>query len=156
MAKDFADFLDALNSEGVAYVVIGGMAVLSHLPTRTTRDIDVLIEPTLENARRAREAVRKWGSFEPRYGPEEFVSGDILSFGGLLRAEVHSRVPGVTWEQVWRNRVPGEILGVPTHFASLEDLIAMKEAAGRQEKDLPDLRRLRKLLDERRRQEGVS
>jgi hypothetical protein len=32
VTKDFADFLASLNSEGVAYVVIGGMAVLSHLP----------------------------------------------------------------------------------------------------------------------------
>jgi len=46
MTKDFADFLTALNSEGVAYVVIGGMAVLSYIPYRTTRDLDVLIEPT--------------------------------------------------------------------------------------------------------------
>ena len=63
MTRDFADFLTALNSEGVAYVVIGGMAVLSYIPYRTTRDLDVLIEPTPENAARARRAVGKWGGF---------------------------------------------------------------------------------------------
>lgn len=57
MTKDFAEFLAALNKNGVHYVVIGGMAVLSHIPYRTTRDIDVLIEPTLENATKARQAV---------------------------------------------------------------------------------------------------
>jgi hypothetical protein len=41
--------------------------------------------------------------------------------------------------------VSEEFLGVPTHFASLEDLIAMKEAAARPAKDVPDLKRLRKL-----------
>jgi len=90
MSKDFAEFLDALNRHGVHYVVIGGMAVLSHIPYRTTRDIDVLIEPTLENARRAHAAVRDWGGFEPDYPPEDFISGDILSFGGLIRVEIHS------------------------------------------------------------------
>jgi hypothetical protein len=30
MTKDFAEFLDALNRHGVRYVVIGGIAVLSH------------------------------------------------------------------------------------------------------------------------------
>jgi hypothetical protein len=128
-------------------VVIGGMAVLSQIPYRTTRDIDVLIEPTIENARKVREAVKRWGDFEPQYPPEDFIAGDILSFGGLLRVEVHSRVPGVTWEKVHRDRVQGEILGVPTSFAGLDDLISMKEAAGRPEKDLPDLKRLRKLRD---------
>jgi hypothetical protein len=149
MSRDFAEFLDALNRNGVAYVVIGGMAVLSHTPYRTTRDIDVLIEPTLENARRARAAVREWGGFEPEYSPEDFISGDILSFGGLLRVEIHSNVPGANWESVWRNRVAGELVGVPTCFAGIEDLLDMKRAAGRAEKDLPDIRRLERLKTRR-------
>jgi hypothetical protein len=156
MTRDFADFLDALNKEGAAYVVIGGMAVLSQIPYRTTRDIDVLIQPTIENARKVRDAVRRWGGFEPQYPPEDFISGDILSFGGLLRVEIHSRVPGVTWEKVHRGRVQGELLGVPTSFAGLDDLIAMKEAAGRPEKDIPDLKRLEKLRDHLRRRPDPS
>lgn len=150
MTRDFADFLAALNSEGASYVVIGGIAVLSQVPYRTTRDIDVLIEPTIENARRVRDAVRRWGGFEPEYAPEDFISGDILSFGGLLRVEVHAVVPGANWEGVWTRKVSGELLGVPTFFACLDDLIAMKEAAGRAEKDLPDLKRLRRLRDRQR------
>ena len=59
MTRDFADFLASLNSEGVAYVVIGGMAVLAHIPYRTTRDLDVLIEPTIENARKRRGMERR-------------------------------------------------------------------------------------------------
>lgn len=153
VTKGLAEFLAALNSAGASYVVIGGIAVLSHIPYRTTRDIDVLIEPTPENARKVRDAVRRWGGFEPDYSVEDFLSGDVLSFGELLRAEIHAAVPGVTWEGVWARRIPGDLLGVPTFFASLDDLIAMKEAAGRPEKDVPDLKRLRRLRErgERRR-----
>jgi hypothetical protein len=147
VTKDFADFLAALNSEGASYVVIGGMAVIALTPYRTTHDIDVLIEPTLENARRVRQAVKRWGGFEPEFTEAEFVAGDILSFGGLLRVEVHSNVPGAEWSRIWANRRAGELRGVPTSFASLDDLIAMKEAANRAEKDQPDLRRLRRLRD---------
>lgn len=147
VVKDFADFLAALNSEGAAYVVIGGMAVLRYIPYRTTRDLDVLIQPTIENARKVRAAVQAWGGFEPAYPAGDFISGDVLSFGGLLRVEVHSQVPGTSWERVRSNEVRGDFLGVPTTFAGLDDLIAMKEAAGRAEKDVPDVRRLRKLRD---------
>ncbi len=147
MIRDFADFLAALNSEGATYLVIGGMAVVAQIPYRTTRDLDVLIAPTLENARKVRRAVAAWGGFEPAFTAEDFVAGDILSFGGLLRVEVHSRVPGVEWAEVWRDRVPGELLGVPTQFASLDHLIAMKQAAGRPEKDLPDVERLERLRE---------
>lgn len=151
MSKDFADFLVALNNAGASYVVIGGMAVLSLVPYRTTRDLDVLIEPSLENARKVRAAVKAWGGFEPEYSAEDFISGDILSFGGLLRVEVHSRVPGGEWDAVWKRKVSGTLVGVAIHFASLDDLIAMKQAAGRPEKDLPDLERLRRLAEARRR-----
>lgn len=145
MTKDFADFLASLNSEGAAYVVIGGIAVLSYVPYRTTRDLDVLIEPTLQNAERVRRAVGRWLGGEPQFMADEFIAGDILSFGGLLRVEVHSRVPGATWQEVWDGRVPGEFAGVATHFAGLDELIAMKSAVAGAEKDLPDLLRLREL-----------
>ena len=149
MTQDFADFLAALNKEGAAYVVIGGMAVLALIPYRTTRDLDVLIEPTQKNAERVRQAVAQWGGFEPEFSVEDFLSGDILSFGGLLRVEVHSAVPGVAWEQVWANKVAGDLRGVPTNFAGLDELIAMKEATARSDKDRPDVARLRKLKEER-------
>ena len=149
MTQDFADFLAVLNKEGAAYVVIGGMAVLALIPYRTTRDLDILIEPTQKNAAKVREAVRRWGGFEPEFSAEDFLSGDILSFGGLLRVEVHSAVPGVTWEQVWANKVVGELRGVPTHFAGIDELIAMKEATGRSDKDKPDVARLLRLKKER-------
>jgi len=66
VTKDFADSLASLNREDVAYVAIGGMAVLSHVPYRTTRDLAVLIEPTLANAEKARRAVAAWGRTQLR------------------------------------------------------------------------------------------
>jgi len=96
MTRDFADFLAPLNSEGAAYVVIGGLAVVFHVPYRTTRDIDVLIEPTIENARRVRRAVQRWGGFEPEFSEDEFIAGDILFVrraaprrGPLARSQRH-------------------------------------------------------------------
>ena len=150
MTKDFADFLESLNREGVAYVVIGGIAVLAHIPYRTTRDLDVMIQPTLDNAEKVRRAVAAWGSFEPEYEPADFISGDILSFGGLLRVEIHSRVPGVDWESVWNGRVESELLGVRTSFAGVDELIRMKRATGNAEKDLPDVHRLEALRNRRK------
>lgn len=132
MVQDFADFLAALNSEGAAYVVIGGRAVVFHIPYRTPRDIDVLIKPTLQNAKKVQKALEQWGNFRCTWSAQELISGDIFSFGGLLRVEIHSRVPGVSWERVWKHRIPGFFAGVPTFFSSVEDLIAMKEATGRQ------------------------
>ena len=53
---------------------------------------------------------------------------------------------GVTFQEVWRERVEDRIGETPAAFASLEDLIRMKAAAGRP-KDLEDLRVLRRLKE---------
>jgi predicted nucleotidyltransferase len=52
----------------------------------------------------------------------------------------------VGFEEVWKNRVEDEIQGVKVYFASLDDLIKMKKAAGRP-KDVEDLKVLRKLKE---------
>ena len=53
-------------------------------------------------------------------------------------------VSGVTFDEVWDHRIAGQIGETPAWFASLDDLIRMKEAAGRP-KDMEDLRVLREL-----------
>ena len=67
----------------------------------------------------------------------------------ILETDIHPFVAGVTFEQVWRNRVRDKLGQTPTYFASLDDLIKMKEAAGRP-KDLEDLRVLLKLKQRRK------
>ena len=47
-----------LNDAGVRYVIVGGFALALHGAVRATKDVDVLIDPTLDNARRALEALR--------------------------------------------------------------------------------------------------
>ncbi len=46
---------------------------------------------------------------------------------------------GVTFDQVWKNRVSGSYGTEKVYYASLDDLITMKRAAGRP-KDLEDLK----------------
>ena len=52
-----------LNAAEVRYVIVGGFALALHGAIRATKDIDVLIEPTLDNARRALDALAglTWG-----------------------------------------------------------------------------------------------
>ncbi len=50
--KDWREFLELLNSNGVEYLVIGAFAVAFHGFPRYTADLDLLIRPTVENADR--------------------------------------------------------------------------------------------------------
>lgn len=42
-----------LHEAGVRYVIVGEFALALHGAVRATKDVDVLIEPTVDNARRA-------------------------------------------------------------------------------------------------------
>ena len=55
-------------------------------------------------------------------------------------------VKGITFDEVWKNKVAAKLGETPAYFASLDDLIKMKQAAGR-EKDKEDLRVLEKLKE---------
>ena len=62
----------------------------------------------------------------------------------ITEVDIHPFVKGVSFEQVWKNRVRAKIDKVTANFASLDDLVRMKKAAGRP-KDKEDLRILKKL-----------
>lgn len=48
--KDFLEFINLCNEKKVKYLVIGGFAVSVHGYPRYTKDIDIALEISLENA----------------------------------------------------------------------------------------------------------
>ena len=48
--RDFRDLLAALSGRKVRFMIVGGYAVTFHARPRFTKDLDVWIEPTVENA----------------------------------------------------------------------------------------------------------
>jgi len=60
--RDYEEFIAALNAHGVRYLVVGAHAVALHARPRATKDLDVLIDPTPANARKALNALRAFFS----------------------------------------------------------------------------------------------
>ncbi len=50
--SDFADLLHEFNAAGVEFVIVGGQAFGFHAQPRYTKDIDLLVNPEPDNARR--------------------------------------------------------------------------------------------------------
>ena len=48
--KDWREFLELLNSNGVDYLVVGAFAVAFHGYPRYTVDLDLMLRPTEQNA----------------------------------------------------------------------------------------------------------
>ena len=56
--EDLARICRALNDAGARYVLIGGFAIIARGGARTTKDIDLLIDPSPENVSRVKQALR--------------------------------------------------------------------------------------------------
>jgi hypothetical protein len=59
---DMLTILRALGREGVAYKLVGGMAMAVHGLARATEDIDLFVEPSDENIARLRRAL--WSLYD--------------------------------------------------------------------------------------------
>ena len=62
LPADFRDVLVCLTDAEVEFMVIGGYAVAHHGHVRATKDIDVLVRPTHENAARVMRALETFGA----------------------------------------------------------------------------------------------
>lgn len=65
---DWIEFLKLLNAHRVRFVIVGAHAVAAHGRPRLTADLDILVEPSLANARRltGANAAFGFGELEPR------------------------------------------------------------------------------------------
>jgi predicted nucleotidyltransferase len=143
---DIASLLRSLNAHSVRYVVIGATAFPVHGYARATLDLDVFIEPTPENAARARAALIEFGYDLTDVSTDDLLRSKVLIRQYLVEVDVHPYVAGVSFADVWSGRVEGRLGDVDVCFAGLDDLIRMKRAAARP-KDLEDLRVLEALRD---------
>lgn len=141
---DTESLLRSLNAHKVRYVVIGATAFPIHGYARATLDIDIFIDATNENAARTLAALRDTGYDVADVAVEDLQTKKLLIRQYILETDIHPFVAGVSFEEVWKNRVEDVIGETRTCFASLDDLIRMKQAAGRP-KDIEDLRVLLRL-----------
>jgi predicted nucleotidyltransferase len=153
---DIRGILAALVEDGVEFLLIGGVAVGYHGHVRATKDVDVVPAPDPANlARLARLLDRLGAEVE---GAEEFATDELpdpldpeaLALGGnwvlltrLGRLDVMQWIgDGPLWERLAPAAIEDELAELPVKIISYEDLVALKELAGRPE-DLVDLERLR-------------
>jgi predicted nucleotidyltransferase len=145
---DIASLLACFNARQVDYVVVGALAMPPHGYFRASRDIDLFIRPTVHNAERVLAALADAGHDVADLTPDTLRTKKVLFRQYSLRTDVHPVVLGADYDGTRARSVATAIGGVPVRVACLDDLIAMKEAAGRP-KDLEDLKALRHLRDRR-------
>lgn len=137
-----------LNAADARYVIVGATAMQLWGTSRSTRDVDILIEPTLQNAERVLKALGEL----PFGVARELTAADILSRGVTMigdtpNVDVLTRAWNVQWKDASRDFAVFTVDGVPIPTVSIEQLIASKETGRAQ--DVADVAVLRAILQQR-------
>jgi predicted nucleotidyltransferase len=145
----FDELLRRLAEAGAEFVVVGGLAVNAWGVVRGTKDVDVVVAPEIENLKRvAAVAVAAGGHVQQG----ESLLGSTISIASAMaggeqvaietdlgRLDIVQGLDGIPSYADLRSRASeADILGVTVAVCSVEDLKAMKQAAGRT-RDLADL-----------------
>ena len=157
---DVPAILTTLIAHEVAFIVIGGVAVVHHGFLRTTNDLDIVPDPTEQNLRRLWDALMEMeaeplslSDFRPEELPAPFNLEGLLNLGNWDLATKYGRIDILQYV-VGKLETPEDYEGLAQRadraefdfgtvlFASYEDIIDFKNLAGR-DQDLTDIRALR-------------
>ena len=116
-----------LNAADARYVVVGATAMQLWGTSRATRDVDVLIEPTVENATRVLDALGELPfGIAREITPQEVITRGITMIGDTPNVDVLTRAWNVRWTDASQDIVVFQVDGVAVPTISLSLLIASK------------------------------
>lgn len=146
MNSDFKDLLVILHQEGVRYLVVGGYAAIHYSQPRYTKDLDIWVEASSENAARLMKAFERFGVSTFGLVKEDFeVEGTQLNIGvPPVAIDFLTSLPGAEFGKAWSHREVCESSDSPVYYLSKEELIAAKKVAGRPI-DLADIDEIERL-----------
>jgi len=105
--QDFKKLLELFNVHKVEYVIVGGYALAFHGVPRYTGDIDILVRPDDENARKVLAALDEFGFGSVGLEKSDFTDlGKVVQFGvPPIRIDIISSLTGVSWEEAFSDLV---------------------------------------------------
>jgi hypothetical protein len=142
--QDFEDLLSILGKHRVRYLIIGGLAFIYHAKPRYTKDMDLWIDPSRENVKRANAALAEFGSphlLNPDADEEILQLGVAPDRIDLLRA-----IKGARFATAWKNRIRAKYGKANANWIDLNSLLRIKNQINhpRHQDDVRVLREVRR------------
>jgi hypothetical protein len=148
--QDYEDLLRIFNTGKVKYLLIGAFAVSYYAQPRYTKDMDIWIEPTAENAGKVYKCLSDFGAPLNKISINDLaVKGTIFQIGvEPVRIDILTDIAGLTFKKAWPNRKKSKFGKTNTYFIGLKDLISANRAAHRLQ-DKVDLENLMPLIKDK-------
>jgi len=125
---DVRRICQALEENGARYVLIGGFAVILHGGERTTKDIDLLVDPAPENVERIKRALSILEDDAAReIGGDDLQRYTVVRVADEVMVDLLAAACGVTWDEASATAEQVEIEGARVIVADRETLIRTKQ-----------------------------
>lgn len=147
--RDFREFLSLLNANDVRYLVVGGYALGAHGHVRYTKDLDIWIDTTSDNAQRVIAALSAFGFESLGVSAADLSTpGTVFQLGyEPARIDLLTRVSGLDFDPAYRRRIDTTLDTLPITLICRDDLRRNKLATGRL-RDLGDVEALGYPIDQ--------
>jgi len=131
--RDFDDLLRCFIDANVDFLVVGAHALAIYDRPRATKDLDVWIRPTAENAERVWHGLTMFGAPLDRVTRGDFTSDNTVFQIGVapIRIDILTSITGVTFDEAWPHRVLVTRAGISVPHIGIEEYLRNKDAAGR-------------------------
>jgi hypothetical protein len=141
--QDFKDLFKVFNEYKVKYLVVGAYAVIYYAEPRYTKDLDIWVEPSLENARLVWKALTDFGAPLEGVALEDFCNPELVYQIGVApnRIDIMMGIPGVDFSSAYERKVESTYGEEPIKIIAIDDLINAKRTVGR-EQDRLDVKNL--------------
>lgn len=134
-----------LNKHGARYLIVGGHACILHGHVRTTEDVDILVEDSMENFQRVIAGLSELEDHAAaELTPQDIAENVVVKIADEVEVDVSRQAWQVRYADAVATAEAVTIEGVLVPFISLEMLIESKTTY--REQDRADLVRLRDLL----------
>jgi hypothetical protein len=131
--QDFKDLFALFNEENVEYLVVGAHAVIYYSEPRYTKDLDIWINPSHENALKAMAALTKFGAPLADVSEKDFTDPKMIFQIGIApnRIDILMGIAGVEFRSAAQRKTLSSYDGIEIPIISKQDLILSKKAIGR-------------------------
>lgn len=117
----------ALDEAGARYVLIGGFAVILHGGERTTKDIDLLVDPEPENVERLKRALSVLEDDAARdIDPDDLQKYRVVRVADEVMVDLLAAACEVTWSEASASAERIDLQGTPVVYADVATLIRTK------------------------------
>lgn len=136
--KDYEELLGLLNKYKVRYCIVGAFAVALYAVPRYTKDMDIFVEPSEENADRILKALNKFGFKVLKLSADDFACKNrIIQLGyEPVRVDIITSIDGCTFDEVWKRKKTGKYGKEKVYFIGLNELIKNKKASKRKQDEV--------------------